>query len=206
MKNIIFKMKMMVNFLQMEELDVSGALLAMQETRQSLNRIRNDENGINSEVEAACLFAKTLDVNAEAKFRTIHRIFVHPRCLDPNVETQTSMTMAEFYRKDSFVLLDTMIQVLSEKINCLETYFPTIDEVTRLAEQFPWDIPDPDSFLAELEIFNGYCNRVKEENDTTKFCLGDAADLAIICNRENKLFPLVAKIYRLLLISPLILQ
>ena len=73
-------MKMMVDILQMEELDVSGALLAMQETKESLYRIRNDEDGINSEVEAVCLFARKLfDVDAEAEFKRIHRICVPPR-------------------------------------------------------------------------------------------------------------------------------
>ena len=38
--------------------------------------------------------------------------------------------------------------------------------MTRLAEQFPLDISDPDSFLAELEIFNGHCKRVKEKKGT----------------------------------------
>ena len=64
----MFKMKMMVDLLQMEELDVSGALLAMQETKESLNRIQNDKDSVNSEVEAACLF----DVDSEAEFRRIH--------------------------------------------------------------------------------------------------------------------------------------
>ena len=64
MKNIMFKMKMMVDLLQTEELDVSGALLAMQETKDSLNRIRRTENVIDNEVQAACLFASQFNVDA----------------------------------------------------------------------------------------------------------------------------------------------
>ena len=107
-----------------------------------------------------------------------------------------------------------MIHVLSEKINYLEASFrpaidvldpnslPTIDKLIKLGEQFPLDIPDPDSFLTELEIFNSYYKKVKEEKGKTKYSVRDAADLAITCNREEKLFPLVAKIYRLLQTSP----
>ena len=51
------KVKMMVELLQTEELYVSGALLAMQETKDSLNRIRRTENAIDDEVQKACLFA-----------------------------------------------------------------------------------------------------------------------------------------------------
>ena len=82
------------------------------------------------------------------------------------------MSMATFYRKEVFLFLNTMVEVLSAKINGLEDSFrpsinpniiPTIDKVVKLANQFPSDIPDPEAFLAELEIFNGYYNRVKVE-------------------------------------------
>ena len=214
MKNIMFKMKMMIDLLQTEELDVSGALLAMQETKDSLQRIRRTENAIDDEVQAACLFARQFNVDAEAEFQRIHRTRVPPRRLDPNPETQTNMSMATFYRKEVFLFLDTMVEVLSAKINGLEDSFrpfidvldpnliPTIDKVVKLANQFPSDIPDPEAFLAELEIFNGYYNKVKVERCETKLTIRDAAELAMKCNREKMLFPQVAKIYCLFLTSP----
>ncbi len=85
-----------------------------------------------------------------------------------------SMAMATFYRKEVFLFLDTMVEVLSAKISGLEDSFrssidvldpnliKTIDK-GKLANQFPSDIPDPEAFLAELEIFNGYYNKVKVE-------------------------------------------
>ena len=76
----MFKMKM-IDLLQTEELDVSGALLAMQETKDSLQRIRRTENVIDDEVQAA--FASQFNVNAEAEFQRIHRTRVPPRRLDP---------------------------------------------------------------------------------------------------------------------------
>ncbi len=214
MKNIMFKMKMMVDLLQTEELDVSGALLAMQETKDSLNKIRRTENAIDDEVQAACLFASQFNIDAEAEFQRIHRKRVPPRRLDPNPETQTNMSMATFYRKEVFLFLDTMVEVLSAKINGLEDSFrpsidvldpnliPRIDKVVKLANQFPSDIPDPEAFLAELEIFNGYYNKVKVERCETKFTIHDAAELAMKCNREKMLFPQVAKTYCLFLTSP----
>jgi hypothetical protein len=69
---------MMVDLLQTEELDVSGALLTMQEAKDSLNRIRRTENAIDNKVQAACLFASQFNVNAEAEFQRIHRKHVPP--------------------------------------------------------------------------------------------------------------------------------
>ena len=209
----MFKMKMMIDLLQTEELDVSGALLAMQETKDSLQRIRRTENAIDDEVQAACLFARQFNVDAEAVFQRIHRTRVPPRCLDPNSETQINMSMATFYRKEVFLFLDTMVEVLSAKINGLEDSFrpcidvldpnliPTIDKVVKLANQFPSDILDPEAFLAELEILNEYYNKVKVERCETKWRIRDAAELAMKCNREKMLFPQVAKIYYLFLTS-----
>ena len=82
MKNIIYKMQLMIDTLQTEELDVSGALLVMAETKERLERIRKDESGANNEVQAVCSFAKQFDVDAEYEFRKIHCKCVPPRRLD----------------------------------------------------------------------------------------------------------------------------
>jgi hypothetical protein len=75
----------MVDLLQTEELDVSGALLTltMQEAKDSLNRIRRTENAIDNKVQAACLFASQFNVNAEAEFQRIHRKRVPPAAWIP---------------------------------------------------------------------------------------------------------------------------
>ena len=70
----------------------------------------------------------------------------------------------------------------------------TIDKVVKLANQFPSDIPDPEAFLAELEIFNGYYDKVKVERCETKLKIRDLVELTMKCNREKMFFPQVAKI------------
>ena len=101
------------------------------------------------------------------------------------------MSMTTFCRKEVFLFLDTIVEVLSAKINGLEDSFkpsidvldpnliPTIYKVVKLANQFPSDIPDQEAFLAELEIFNGYYNKVKVERCETKLTIRDAAELAM---------------------------
>ena len=98
----------MIDTLQTEELDVSGALLVMAETKESLERIRKDESGVNNEVQAACSFAKQFDVDAEYEFRKIYRKRVLPRRLDEASETAADLTMASFYRKEVFTFVDDL--------------------------------------------------------------------------------------------------
>ena len=97
MKNIMYKMQLMIDTLQTEELDVSGALLVMAETKESLECIRD----------------------AEYEFRKIHRKRVPPRCLDEASETAADLTMASLYRKEVFTFVDTMSSVQSSKISSL---------------------------------------------------------------------------------------
>lgn len=165
MKNVMYKMKMMIDILQTEELDVSGALLTMNETKESLERIRNDESGIHDEIQAACSFAKQFDVDAEYEFRKIHRKRVPPRRLDESPETGTDLSMPSFYRKEVYTFLDTMCSELSSKISSLEASFsplidvldpnttPSNDKVEKLVTVLPDDIPDPDALFAEVEVF-----------------------------------------------------
>ena len=65
----MYKMQLMIDTLQTEELDVSAALLVMAETKESLEHICKDESGVNNEVQAACSFAKQFDVDAELVVR-----------------------------------------------------------------------------------------------------------------------------------------
>ena len=209
-------MKLMIDILQTEELDVSGALLIMVETKESLARIRAAEDAIDDQVQAACLFAKSFNVDAESEFRRIHHRRVPPRRLDAAPETGVNLSMTSFYRKEVFEFLDTIISVLSSKIASLEEAFsplidvldpnvvPSIDNVMKLSAVFPHDIPDAEALAAEFEIFISHCNKTKtkRKNPSEPYTIRDAANLAIECFRKHNLFPNVAKIYRLFLTSP----
>ena len=194
-------------------MDVSGALLVMAEAKESLECIRKDESGVNNEVQAACSFAKQFDVDAEYEFRKIHRKRVPPRRLDVASEAAADLTMYSFYRKEVCTFVDTMSSVLSSEISALEDSFrplidvldpnktPSTDKVEKLATVFPDDIPDLDALFAEIEVFFSHCDKEKAKREEP-FTLRDAADFAIECHRKQKLYPNVAKVYRLLLTSP----
>ena len=149
MKNIMYKMQLMIDTLQ-TEWDVSGALLVMAETKESLERIHKDEIGVNNEVQAACSFAKQFDVDAEYEFWKIHRKCVPPTCLDEASETAADLTMASFYRKEVFTFVDTMSSVLSSKISSLEDSFRSLIDVLD-----PNKTPSTDKVVKLATVFSG---------------------------------------------------
>ena len=187
LKNVMYKMQLIIDTLKTEELDVSGALLVMAETKESLERIRKDESGVNNEVQAAYSFARQFGVDAEYEFRKIHRKRVPVRRLDEASETAADLTMASVYRKDVFTFVDTMSSVLSSKISSLEDSFrplidvldpnktPCTDKVVKLATVFLDDVPDSDALFAEIEVFFSHCDKGKAKREEP-FTLRDAAD------------------------------
>ena len=158
-------MKMIIDILQMEGLDVNGALLAMGETKESLERFRNDERPIDNEVQAACLLVKQFDVDAESEFRRVHRTRVPPKCLDATPRTGVSLTMDMFYRKEVFSFLNSMVNVLSPKIDSLETSLRSLIDVLdpNITTVFPNDVPDPYMLATVMEVFMSYCEKEKEK-------------------------------------------
>ena len=174
LKNVMYKMQLMIDTLKTEELDVSGALLVMAETKESLERIRKDESGVNNEVQAAYSFARQFGVDAEYEFRKIHRKRVR---LDEASETAADLTMASVYRKGVFTFVDTMSSVLSSKISSLEDSFrplidvldsnktPCTDKIVKLATVFLDDVPDSDALFAEIEDFFSHCDKGKAKRE-----------------------------------------
>ena len=209
-KNVMYKMKLMIDTLQTEELEVSGALLVMEETKESLERIRKDESGVNNEVQEAYSFAKQFDVDVEYEFRKIHRKRVPPRRLDEASEAAADLTMASFYRKKVFTFVDTISSVLSSKISALEDSFrplidvldpnktPSRDKVEKPATVFPDDIPDPGALFAEIEVFFSHCDKEREEREKTVYL----ERCSRLCNRMSSKAQAVSKCCKGLSLAP----
>ena len=60
MKNVMFKTKMLSNFLQGETVDAAGALVAMSSTDGVLKRMRAEDNEINDEIKPPLSSLETL--------------------------------------------------------------------------------------------------------------------------------------------------
>ena len=91
LKNVMFKAKMLSDYLQGETINVAGALIALSSTDTVLKRMRaNDTNSeINDEIEAAITVARNLGTDPEADFGRLHRVSRPSRRLDDDPTSAT---------------------------------------------------------------------------------------------------------------------
>ena len=130
MKNIMFKTKLMVDVLQKETLDVSGAIISMESTLEILKFIKDDSDNQNNMLEAALEFAKKQDVNGEEEFNRVHRLRRRPIRLGINPDLDTEeVTLYSYYTKEMVAVLDMMISVLNSKCENLKSSFKPFYDV-----------------------------------------------------------------------------
>ena len=72
-KNTLIKTKMMTEALEKEVLDVTGAIIALTETKEFLERIRRNIKELENQIAAAVKFAEFFEVDAESEYKKYHR-------------------------------------------------------------------------------------------------------------------------------------
>ena len=167
MKNIMYKTKRVTEIFQKEDLNIIDAISVIESTIKSLERVNNDVDAMNSEIQAAVAFAEHLDVNVDSDFQRYHRYRKPSGRIDENPSNATSFSLHSFYRKEFKAVLDTQIGTYTEvHNNSKETTRPLIDTLhpekkatpldlfEELTEFFPPDQkPDPEALMSEMEIF-----------------------------------------------------
>jgi hypothetical protein len=150
LKNVIFKTKMLSDFLQGETVDAAGALVAMSTTDGVLKRMRADDNEINDEIEAAIIVARNLGTEPLANFSRLHRLRRPSRRLDDNPSTATTVLndITAFYRCEFFKLIDPLISTLGEKFQSLTNVFQTFLKV--IDPDTPSSLEDARALVAAL--------------------------------------------------------
>ena len=125
LKNVMFKTKMLSDYLQGENVDVAGALVAMSSMDGVLRRMRANESEINDEIEAAVIVARNLGTEPLADFSRLHRVRRPSRRLDNNPLTASLLLndITTFYRCEFFKFLDSLISTLEEKSQSLTSVF-----------------------------------------------------------------------------------
>ena len=162
MKNVMVKTKMLSESLQCEDLNIMGTLELTKSTVTYLERIKQDEESMNSMIDAAALYAKnSFEVNAEEEFARIHRIRRTPRRYDENAQEATVLD----FRQEFKCVLDVLITQFREKMqptldviahiagvlqNPLQE--PSFENTQKLVEMFPSDV-GAHVFQAEFEVF-----------------------------------------------------
>ena len=206
MKNIMHKTKIMTESLQSENLNLVDATAIIESTIKALERINNDTDNMDSEIQAAKQFAGSYDIDPTDDFNRHNR----PRKLslraDKNPETQAVLTLEHYWRQQFKLILDTLVSQYTDNLKvALETIKPLagiltscpkydLNDIKEACKLFPPDKEvDALALEAELTIFFGM-----PETSTAK----SAADIARCAFNMKHIFPLVSKVVDLLQTAP----
>jgi hypothetical protein len=219
LKNVMFKMKMLSDFLQGETVDAAGALVAMSSTDGVLKRMRSDDNEINDEIEAAIIVARNLGTEPLADFSRLHRLRRPSRRLDDNPSTATPVLndITAFYRCEFFKFIDSLISTLGEKSQSLTNVFQpflkvidpdtpgSLEDARALVAALP-SVFSQDTFAtlhSEFKVFFEHFHQkvqgVFHTDDKQPCRITRAANIALSLASKHGLFKLVSRVYQLFL-------
>ena len=184
----------------------ADALEALDASISTLKYLREKEEDINLQIEAAVAFSGQHRVVAESEFATRHR---HRR-IDDTPENAVQFGLQAFYRKELLQVLDVQIQLLQDN---WEVAFKIIEpavtllkppydgdiiscDASSLIELFPNSVkPDQASLEVELQVFRTHCGTSKQEIDSIKNALN-------YCLKFKELFQLTLRCLKLVLTAP----
>ena len=182
----MYKIKILTETLETQNLSLLDAAHLINTSIKSLEDINSDANSMDNLIESASLFAKTLEVDSMADFKTHHRTRKAPNWLDSNTSNQAEFTMQLFYRKEFKSVLDTLINLSKDNLKkCIHTIKPLFDifkqplTISNISLQniqdsfllFPPEssgskISDFDAVQSECEVLFRMCN--KDNSNTIK--------------------------------------
>ena len=106
-----------------------------------------------------------------------------------------------FYRREINVFLDTTNRILREKVSALKNAFQrftdalhpdnksTLEQIQKLQNLFPEEVPSPQALLSELELVFNFCKK-RCEKEKIKVSIHSAAKISVVPNSKYRLFPL----------------
>ena len=174
MKNILYKMKVLTECLESEELNAIDAVGLIQSTVKSLESVNADENAMNMLIQGARSFSITCGLDPETEFDCHHRPRNPSRRINDGCSAAV-LTFETFYRRQFKLVLDTLIMRLKSNVQaCMECIKPlyvifqlplaksnlSMENLQSLVDMFPPSSrkPDVDALQAELEILFDQCS------------------------------------------------
>ena len=200
MKNIAYKTKSFVVQLQSVELNILDATGLVHGTLSILQKLCDDDKMTDDQIEASVIFARNIEINAEADFNRYHRPRKAPRRVDEQAETATLFSLRAYYRNQFREVLDVLTSRMKEHlVQCRKSLLPLLkclkppidgSEIHSAVSLFPpSQSPDPLAIEAELqvlaELLPSDYNKVIEVSEANKLSL-----------------PLANSIIRLMLTAP----
>ena len=210
MKNIMHRVHQMTLALQSEELNIIDAVTIIESTVELIKRIRENEDEMNGEIDAAIVFLKKLGVeDPHEEFSRKHRVRRMPSRFDENNDNTEVTDMKQFYRCQFNSFLDILIVEYGDNLaRAFETLkplyvvlkpplsVPTIAEMEAIIEFFPR--PNTmDTYALHTEFSNFVVHsQLREQGFQT------LQEIASFAEERNSAFPLTSKTYQLLMTIP----
>ena len=132
-KNIAYKTKSLVVQLQSVELNILVATGLVHGTLSILQKLCDDDKMIDNQIEASIIFARNIEINAEADFNRHHRPRKAPRRVDEQAETATVFSLRAYCRNQFREVLDVLT---SRMIHNERTFGATPEESFAFVEMF----------------------------------------------------------------------
>ena len=213
MKNIMWKTKIMTEQMQEESLNIMDALCILSSTIDQLKAMNSDESEMNNLIEAAKVFAKKLDIDAEADYSKFHRPRKPPRRIDENPSSSAAISMDSFYRKEIKCVLDVLTIELTENhkkclsmIEPFSVFYPPVKvpsdtQIDKICKLLPDSLRfDSDSLKSEVDVFMTALKNYEDgENSENLKTLRDISNFA---HKHQGVLPLINRCYNLILTAP----
>ncbi|CAB4017344.1 zinc finger MYM-type 1-like [Paramuricea clavata] len=206
MKNVLYKAKIVVMEMQEIEQDILASVEVLQQTRNEMLRMREDDVAMEGIISAATGKCESYGINVEYEFSKRHRPRRASARFDENFANATVPSFSQHYRKEMFKVLDRLVSDINEIdeylsdivlpiIILLPTNLPNCSkqEVENLCAAFPQDFKDPDAMCAEIKLISSDIEKSGAKNlkEAAKCVLG-----------KQQFYPNLTKAYQLALTIP----
>ena len=211
MKNVMGETKCLTKEVQDIEINVIDTIESLDATITTLEHIRNNSDGLNSQILAAKTVADQNGIDPDYEFSKHDRVRKMPRRVDDRPETTVSLDLVDHNRKEFIAVLDAQINalrankeavtnVLQPALTLLKPpYHDPVDigQLKQFCNMFPVSIrPDEDTLEAELTTFRCHLLENYREIVTVR------NTLEYLKPHSKTLFPLTRQCFKLLLTVP----
>ena len=116
MKNIAYQTKSLVVQLQSVELNILDATGLVYGTLSILQKLRDDNKMIDDQIEASVIFARNIEIDAEANFNRHHRPRKAPKRVEKQAEAATVFSLRAYSRNQFREVLDVLTSRMKEHL------------------------------------------------------------------------------------------
>lgn len=208
LKNIFYKIKIITEILEKDDLNVVDAINIMSSTLNSIKNIRTNEESVDNLIQSAIHFAIKLEVYPESDFRKHHRRRLIPKKIDGNRDNSAEISFLQFYRKEFYSVLDCLISFLDNNLSSVLKNvssftslfsFPLciknleLNQIEKALSLFPpGQKLDEVALLTELEILFNICNEKKDPQ------VKSMQDVMMVAVDHKNILPSAFKLCRLI--------